>query len=410
MIGNGGQLLAFQLGVDGTGTPSLAQVGASTSTWGYTSGSPVVTSDGTTAGSALVWAVYSSGSSGANGQLRAYSALPNANGTLPLKYSAPIGTAAKFSVPATERRTGVRRLARRQDLRLRPPGRSSAQRPSRPTSAASRSAVRRSATATITATRNVTVTGASAPAPFSADASALPVTLHAGESLQVPVTFAPTAPGVQSAALTITADAGSVRVRPARHRDAARHLRDADVPRLRRCAGDGQGVSERDDHQHQQGERDGDHRASHPAARSPPPDFPPSARTIAAGASVSVPVTFRPTTTGDATSSFRVVTNTGRVVVPLSGSGVAGAPHLTITPLHDGVRRRSRSAVRVTKTFDIENTGNLVLTITKAAPPAGEFGTTTPVSEGQQLSPGPGDPSGGHLRADEARQGDRART
>ena len=62
VIGNGGPLLAFQVGVSGTGRPALTAVGQSTSTWGYTSGSPVVTSDGTTPGSALVWAVYSSGS------------------------------------------------------------------------------------------------------------------------------------------------------------------------------------------------------------------------------------------------------------------------------------------------------------------------------------------------------------
>ena len=79
----------------------LTSVGTSASTFGYTSGSPVVTSNGTTSGSAIVWVVYSDGATGANGQLRAYDALP-VNGRLNLRYSAPIGIATKFATPATD--------------------------------------------------------------------------------------------------------------------------------------------------------------------------------------------------------------------------------------------------------------------------------------------------------------------
>ncbi|MEO8749932.1 MAG: ricin-type beta-trefoil lectin domain protein [Allobranchiibius sp.] len=99
-VTNGGPLRAFKMGVNTSGTPSLTPAGTSTDSWGYTSGSPVVSSNGTTTGSALIWAQYSTGSTGVGGQLRAYDAVP-VNGSLNLRFSYPIGTATKFAVPAT---------------------------------------------------------------------------------------------------------------------------------------------------------------------------------------------------------------------------------------------------------------------------------------------------------------------
>ncbi|WP_416977681.1 PQQ-binding-like beta-propeller repeat protein [Streptomyces sp. T028] len=101
MTGKKGPLRAFRYGVTGTGLPTLTDAGRSTDTFGYTSGSPVITSAGTTSGSAVVWAVHADGGSGANGELRAYDANP-VNGTVKKLWSAPIGTASKFSVPATD--------------------------------------------------------------------------------------------------------------------------------------------------------------------------------------------------------------------------------------------------------------------------------------------------------------------
>jgi outer membrane protein assembly factor BamB len=102
LTGNHGPLRALHYSVTATGAPTLTDAGRSTDTFGYTSGSPVITSTGTTAGSAVVWAVRSDGAGGANGELRAYDAIPAADGTLRKLWSAPIGTAAKFSVPATD--------------------------------------------------------------------------------------------------------------------------------------------------------------------------------------------------------------------------------------------------------------------------------------------------------------------
>ena len=81
--------------------PVLTNVGQTSQTFGFSSGSPVVTSNGTAASSAVVWDVQSSGKSGASGALDAFSAVPSASGVLPELWSAPIGTASEFSVPAT---------------------------------------------------------------------------------------------------------------------------------------------------------------------------------------------------------------------------------------------------------------------------------------------------------------------
>ena len=96
----GGYLRALSYGLSGTGLPQLTEAGTSSESFGYTSGSPLVTSNATTAGSAVVWVVYVNGSNenGAGGQLRAYSASP-VGGNLPLLWSGKIGRASKFSVP-----------------------------------------------------------------------------------------------------------------------------------------------------------------------------------------------------------------------------------------------------------------------------------------------------------------------
>ena len=90
----GGNLQALSYGLNGNGEPALSVAATSAESFGYTSGSPLVTSDATDAGSAVVWVVYSSGPSGSDGELRAYEAAP-VEGTLPLLWSG--GSAAPRS-------------------------------------------------------------------------------------------------------------------------------------------------------------------------------------------------------------------------------------------------------------------------------------------------------------------------
>ncbi|HEX4540133.1 MAG TPA: hypothetical protein VH112_07780, partial [Acidimicrobiales bacterium] len=96
-----GPLTAYQV----TSGGALKVAGTSVERFGFGSGPPIITSDGTTSGSATLWAIDT------HGALRAYNPVP-VNGTLQLLWSAPLGTncgptaspscALKFSVPAAD--------------------------------------------------------------------------------------------------------------------------------------------------------------------------------------------------------------------------------------------------------------------------------------------------------------------
>ena len=81
-----------------TSTGRLTDAGNSPGTFGHSSGSPVVTSSGANPSSAVVWAVNRA--AGASSSLEAFAAIPHGGRLTPLR-SMPIGTAIKFSVPAT---------------------------------------------------------------------------------------------------------------------------------------------------------------------------------------------------------------------------------------------------------------------------------------------------------------------
>jgi hypothetical protein len=91
-------LHVYRVGVDGSGNATLSVVGSTPDSLGRKSGSPVITSDGTTSGSAIMWVVSSVGT---RSELRAYNPVP-VNGTLQLLKSFPIGTVAGFIEPATD--------------------------------------------------------------------------------------------------------------------------------------------------------------------------------------------------------------------------------------------------------------------------------------------------------------------
>jgi len=105
-LGTGDRLRILKAGVTGSGTPTLTDVANTANYFGYSSGAPVVTSNGTTASSAVVWDVYASGPYGGDGTLRAYRAVPpgSCTGAAPCAprpiWSASIGTAVKFEIPA----------------------------------------------------------------------------------------------------------------------------------------------------------------------------------------------------------------------------------------------------------------------------------------------------------------------
>ena len=223
-LGRNDYLRAFQVSTDSTGQPALTDVANSPFTLAYTSGSPVVTSNGTDPSSAVVWVVDSSGMSGTGASLLAFDAVPQPapGGGLQLQELAeePIGTAGQFTIAATS--NGMVYVGTRDGHVLGFGVSPGAVLRRGPAADFGRTAVGSAATRTVTATaaRTVTVTGVSAstvaaPDPFTAGRVtetfpgtpghvpvSFPVTLHRGDTLHVPARFAPAAPGGSSGLLS----------------------------------------------------------------------------------------------------------------------------------------------------------------------------------------------------------------
>lgn len=384
MVTNGGPLSAFKIGVAGDGLPALTRTGTSSGNFGYSSGSPAVTSDGTKSGTALVWAVYASGSNGSGGQIRAYEALPQ-NGQMVLRYSAPIGTATKFAKPATDkgrvytgtrdgvvfgfgRPTTVALSGSPTDFGGVPVG----------------STVNRSVT--VTAVTDVTVTGVTTSGDgFAVGTVPVPSRLAKGQSLSVPVSFTPGSPVSLTGALKFATSAGPLGfdLRGIGTRDgllstpAALDFEEVPTGGLVTLSINITNTGTTPTTVTGVDLPGGSYQVAAPPAVG---------STIAAGGSVAIPITFAPTAAGAQPATLRVRSSTGAVSVPLTGVGVVGVAKLVLTPTELDFGNVPIGQT-VTKTFDITNQGNLSLVLSKAAPPAAPFEVPDPVAEGQELEP-----------------------
>ncbi|MBU6330156.1 MAG: PQQ-binding-like beta-propeller repeat protein [Acidobacteria bacterium] len=202
-------MVALKYGLDGSGKPTFSKVGETADSFGFRSGSPVVSSVGTTSGSALVWTIWNGDLLGKNAQLRAYDPVP-VNGVVRLRWSFPIGTSAKFTSPVIDNN---RVFIGTGDGRV--------QMFSYPTDSLfdsasvsfPRTTVNTSATQSLvlTAKKPVTVTGfstSSTAITTGTPSATLPVSLNTGDTLTVPVTFTPGS--VRIYAETVTATTNSV--------------------------------------------------------------------------------------------------------------------------------------------------------------------------------------------------------
>ncbi len=386
----GGHLDIYKYGLSGTGQPSLSLAGSSEDAFGWGSGAPVITSEGTASGSALVWIVWSTNRTGAGGQLRAYDPIP-VNGHPVLRYKASIGTATNYSMPGIG--AGRVYVANREGKVFAfgspvTPALTGAT-TSFPTTTLGSSIQK---TLTLTATEGLTLSSISSSSKQFTIGTAsppLPATLGAGASASVPITFAPTETGLVGATVTATTSTGkSVQFAVSGvGQTASAQL--AVTPPLVTFPGlavGGHATGSATFH-NVGGTALTINKVNLPSAPFSATGVPQVGETIAAGASVTVTVAFDPTQTGTFNDNIGLETTGGTGQVGLSGtSGSSGSLQIAGETNEYG---KQAVGTTQTKSFTITNSGGTAVTITKSKPPiGGAFAAATALPEGTTIQSG----------------------
>ncbi|WP_030671778.1 Ig-like domain-containing protein [Streptomyces cellulosae] len=394
VVGNQGPLRALKYGVRDGGTPALTLTGQSQDTFGYTSGSPLVTSSGTDDSSALVWMVSASNASGADGTLRSYSPTPDGNGLLQLLWSAPIGTATKFSTPTAS--NGKVYVGTRDGVLY---GFGSPARTALTAASLDFGQIgvgsSSSADLKLTATQDVSITGLKASGQFTVDPSAVPTpeqptALAADATLNVPISFAPTTTGGINGTLTANLSDGQklvfalhgVGTRPGL--GAAPTAMDfGSVPtgststlnlQITNTGTEAETIDSVDS----------------PTGSFAASGLPNTGTVVPAGGSFVLSVTYTPV--GNQTDSDALVISSHSgggphtLSVPVSATAITGQGHLEFSTNSLDFGQVPVGSSK-SLSFTITNTGNIPVTVTKAKAPAGDFNSPVQLSEGLVIGP-----------------------
>jgi hypothetical protein len=412
--------------------PALTEAGNSAMQFGFSSGSPVVTSTGTDPGTAVVWEVNAANINGANGTLEAFGAVP-VNGILPEIWSAPVGTAAKFTTVATDggrvylgtRGTGATigtGTVYGFGIKGGTPPFTGTGQATVPDAGVGGTASTRNVT--LTATGDVTVTSlalSSGSTPFTLGTPLLngtatsspisasnPVSLTQGQTLTVPVTFSPATTGQATAQLQIATNVtGFTTVSVPLAGTGTSPGLSADPATLRFGAN---GTGDSND----------PNTGPVPVGLSEP--FPTAITntgttavtvssvttsgpftvtgvqpgdTLAPGTSEVATVTYAPATVNaagtPAAGTFRVGftdgTTSAVTTVALSGVSVAGQGTLAARPASASFGQVSLGKT-ASRAVTLTNSGNLPVTVTRFTAPGVPFGTPTPITSGVSINAG----------------------
>jgi HYDIN/CFA65/VesB-like, Ig-like domain len=422
-VGKDDVMRLFRAALTSAGKPWLTNTAVSSLVYGYTSGSPVVTSQGNDPSTAVIWEVNTpntTGKTGVGSQLMAYS-LSSGTGssctsasmcTLKVLYTSPKFTSAKFSVPATSDgwvyvgtrdghllgfalpTTAAPTTSSTASFAATPVGTTSstqvpikAQHPVTVTGPPTTAATSNGAATNQFTVGQVTLTHGGATTPVTS----YPVTLAKGDKLTTEVSFAPTSAGGNSGTLSFpTSSATSPAVSVPLTGEATQAGLSPQPSTLQFMGAPDQGVI--------------------PVAAGitvpltvnitnygtttqtvtsvTPPSGPFSAynlpvvgQQIKPGSSVTVQVHFSPTAAGPASSTLTIAGSSGPpAVVTLNGTGVGAVSQFTAANqvVNFGTIPVGKKA---TATVFISNTGNTESTIQGAAPVTGPFAAT--------LSPNP---------------------
>ncbi len=397
-FGTGGELDVYRPVPDGAGNVSLSQVAKSADAFGFSSSSPVITSDGTTTGSGVVWIVHTDDGSGAGATLRAYEAVPQNGQLVPLWKSGSLH-ASKFTPPAVD--NGRVYVGTRDGFLLAfgalsgaPPLAGNAV-SFPPTGLGSAN----NATATFTATGTVTVnqitvqTASSSTPEFSegAPSQILPVQLTNGQQITVPLTFTPSQLGAQSGTLTASTDQGVVNLPLAGTGTAPTTPIQSSPPSIDfgtlPSGGSPSATSVSFTNN-----SSGSFTVTGVGAPGAPFTLvgaPTNGTVVGAGQSIGIGVRFTPPhTSGNFAQTFNgqltLQTDIGNVLVPVRGAAAPPA-QIAITPtsLKFGSVALGHTA---TLSFKVSNVGGTPLGILKSKPPvANRFAATTALAEGTTI-------------------------
>ena len=388
--GEAGNLDVYSYALTAGGKPSLHLAATSPDAFGFSSGAPIITSNGTETGSAVVWIVWSPNGEGFGSELRAYAAQPVGNQPV-LLASWPIGRSSKFSTPGV----GLGRLyVGTRDEHVLAFGS-----PVTPALAGSRTEFpvtkvgsSSEKTLTLTANRAVTIEKIeTAEADFAVGSSppSLPRELEPGETLTVPLVFHPTATGPRAGTLKVSlGEGGTLPFSLAGTGQAVGPKIEATPPVLAfGGTSPGHPISEsillKDV-------------GSEPLAIEPPtlPGAPFEVKQsdipakLEPGHEIFVPVTFAPAEYGSYKGTIELHTNGGTATIHLTGEATTPGL-LSIAPESIGFGRVTVGS-EASRSFTISNSGGLPVKINISKPPvANEFHASTTLPEGEStIEPG----------------------
>ena len=388
---DGGDLYAFSESVDGSGNPVFTQAGDTGQSVGYGSSSPVVTSNGSVDGSAVVWLINRTSSDASN--LEAFGTVP-VGGTLPLLWSAALGATPKFQTPTTD---SGRVYVGTSDGRLESFGPASAA----PPLAASPSTFPDTADGatsrldvTVTATRTVTVTSLTTTGSefASVNGPALPVTIPAGGQLTVPISFSPEQSGPTAGSLVLGASDGTtsaVALQGVGTVPPGALTADPAVLDIGVVAPGGPPVTEPVTFTNTTANPETVHGMLDPNAPFAVQGASAPGSVVQPGGQVNIEVTYNPPAAiGSNHDVLGVTTDQGLASVPLTAATGTGSPELVISPasVDLGVVNQGTPA---TTEVTVSNGGGTNLTVTASLPPSDPgFTVSNPVTPGTIIPPG----------------------
>jgi hypothetical protein len=391
--GSAGKLDVYKSGVSAGGQPTLSLAAESPDAFGFGSGAPVITSSGTTAGSALVWTEWMPNGTGSGAQLRAYDPVP-VEGKPTLRFSAPIGTASKFATPGV----GAGRLyVGTRDGHVLAFGSPVKQPLSGPPLEfpATTLGAHSEKVLTLTANEELTLSEltSSSPAEFEVrtPVPALPALLKAGEKISIPVRFAPAATGPRAATLTSTLGNGSKAQFSLSGTGQTGTAKLEASPTVLSFGGTaiGSSVSATATFTNVGASPLEVQGVSAPEApfHAEASALPKAKSQLGAGQSVTIPISFEPTALGAYSGGVELQTTAGAATVQLTGAAAPpGVLQISPEALDYGGVAVGREASR---SFTVSNTGGVAITIFKSKPPVGgDFAATTALPEDTTIVPG----------------------